>query len=116
MTRDQKCRGCREIISRVQLPPVVAKVPGTALNSFSQALSGGRCRKPVGGSKIPCLKGQSFFDGGEEVFRGDFAQSVLVGTGGRIGNAVLTLVITRSLDGALGEAMRFAVFILKCHD
>lgn len=58
---------------------------------------------------------EGFFDGGEEVFGGDFAQGVFVGPGRRIGDAVLSVVIPPGLDGAPGEVVRVAVFVGEGH-
>lgn len=58
---------------------------------------------------------ERFFNGGEDLFGGDFAQGTFVGAGGGVGDAVLAIVIPPGLDGAPGELAGLAVFVEEGH-
>jgi len=58
---------------------------------------------------------KGFFDGGEEVLGGDFTMGSFVGSGGWVGDTVLTVVIPPGLNGTPGEVVRVSVFVLEGH-
>ncbi len=58
---------------------------------------------------------EGLFNGGQNVLGGDFAQGPLVRSGGRIGDAVVSVVIPPGLDGSPGELAWLTFFVLEDH-